>query len=113
LSKLAGARGEQRGKWGGGSAQACHAAEGEREKEGVGGMGSTAHAHVRGGLANRGRRWGAADVARLIGGVGRQRGPVSAVGCRRERGKRGGMAVGHRQVGPVGTVPGSVVQTRF
>jgi hypothetical protein len=33
-------------------------------------------------------------AARLIGGAGQQRGPVLAVGCRRERGKQGSVAAG-------------------
>jgi hypothetical protein len=78
----------EREMWG--SVQACHVAKGEREKEG-GGAGrqleAAARAHGGGGLANKGRRWGVGDAARLTGRAGRQRGPVSATGCGRERGK--------------------------
>jgi hypothetical protein len=56
---------------------------------------------------------GRCDAARLTGGAGRQRGPVSATGCGREWGKRGSTVAGHRQVDPASTVPGGAVQTRF
>jgi hypothetical protein len=78
-----------RGKWGGGSARACHATEGEREKEGAArgrngsGWSGWRLAGEQGRVAGRGRR----GMARPTGGAGRQRGPVSAAGCRRERGK--------------------------
>jgi hypothetical protein len=59
--------------------------------------------------AEAGWRTGEGGGALLTGGVGQQRGPVSAVGCRRERGKRDSMAAGHRQVGPASTVPSGAV----
>jgi hypothetical protein len=42
-------------------------------------------------------------------GPGGNRARWSMVGCGRERGKRGGAAAGHRQVGPSSTVPGGAV----
>jgi hypothetical protein len=39
------------------------------------------------GRANGGGGWGAGNTARLTGGAGRQRGPVPAAGCGRERDK--------------------------
>jgi hypothetical protein len=85
-------------------ARVCHLAEGEIEKEGGAGskwlrmVRSEAAERTHGGgrLAIRGGQegGGAGDASRLTGGVGRQRGPVSAAGCGRERGKRGSAAVG-------------------
>jgi hypothetical protein len=71
----------------------------------VGGVEMAPNGAVRGGRAHSRRRQagnqgraggggGAGDASRLTGGVGRQRGPVSAAGCGRERGKRGSAAVG-------------------
>jgi hypothetical protein len=46
--------------------------------------------HEQGRAAGRGRR----SATRLTGGAGWQRGPAVSDGCGRERGKRGGAAVG-------------------
>jgi hypothetical protein len=84
------------------------------------GVGMAPGGAVEGGSArSRWRRAGEqgretwCGTARLIGGAGGQRSPVSAVRCGRETGKKGSTTAGHRQAGPTSTVPGSVVQTRF
>jgi hypothetical protein len=69
-----------------------------------------------GGGSARSRRRRAGEqgrATRLTGGAERQRGPVSAARCKRERGKRGSVEVGRQQAGPTSTVPRSADQTRF
>jgi hypothetical protein len=86
------------------------------------GVGTAPGGAVRGNSVRSQRRWageqgravgrGRRGATRLTGGVGWQRGPVSAVGCGRERGKRGSMAVGRRQADPGRKVSGAI-QTQF
>jgi hypothetical protein len=101
----------------GGSAQACHMAEEERQKEGVARGRQLGHGA---GMAPGGAVGGDSAWSRLrrAGEQGRERGKrgSAAAGwpkCGRETGKRGSAAAGHRRVGPSSTVLGSVVQTRF
>jgi hypothetical protein len=58
-----------------------------------------------------GREGGGGVPGAAVGsaGPGGNRAQWSMVGCGRERGKRGGAAAGHRQVGPSSTVPGGAV----
>jgi hypothetical protein len=125
-----GAGGEQRGKWGGGGRLGAAGRKGNGRERGAQArhgsadrvVGMVLGDAVRGGSACSWWRWASEQgraaghkrhgAVRLTGRAGQQRGPVSAVGCGRERGKQGSMAVGHRHAGPATQCQGAV-QTRF
>jgi hypothetical protein len=83
------ARGESREGNGGGVGSVSHRGRKMREREGAarqrGPRGRDGSMWRGRRLANRGGRRGTDDTARLTGGAGWQLGPMSAVGCGRER----------------------------